>query len=305
MRALIPVIVAFAFLHVAGAASQQPAAPILSVRTDVVTLLVTVVDRAGLPVAGLRPEQFRIYDNGAPQAVQFFAGTGGSATLGLVMDSSGSMRGHREQAAAAADAFAAMRATGDECFALFFNELVWPGVPAGGGFAEDAARLGERLLSVPPQGMTALYDAVDRALVQVQQGTRERRALILVSDGGDNASAERFEAVAERLRRSGVVVFSVTFFDPDNRDARPAVLKTLTHESGGRALVARTPADVTRAFEQIAGELRSAYAIGFSPAETSRAGYRSIRVEVEAGPHVQLAARTRTGYWAGPSTLER
>jgi VWFA-related protein len=92
----------------------------------------------------------------------------------------------------------------------------------------------------------------------------------------------------------------VTFFDPDNRDARPQILKTLARLTGGRALTARQTEDVMRSFAQIAQEIRSGYTIGFAPAETSEGGYRTIHVVADAGDHRRLIARTRAGYYAGP-----
>jgi Ca-activated chloride channel family protein len=285
-----------------GAVSPQQHAepPILSVRTDLVTLSVTVVDPQGALVSGLRPEHFIVYDNGERQAVQFFTGDELPATIGLIVDSSGSMRGRRDDVTTAAAAFVAMRHPLDEFFTLNFNEAVWAGLPPSIAFTQDTDQLQAALSGAPAQGMTALYDALDYGLIHLQRGTRDRKALIVVSDGGDNASLHTLAAVLERARRTNAVIYSVTFFDPDNRDARPHVLKTLTRETGGRALSAKRNDDVRRAFAQIAQEIRSGYTIGFAPVETSGGGFRSIRVIVDAGNHRHLIARTRAGYYAGP-----
>jgi VWFA-related protein len=125
--------------------------------------------------------------------------------------------------------------------------------------------------------------------------------LVVVSDGGDNASVQTLDEVVQSARRSEAAIYSLTFFDPDNRDGRPQVLKTLTRDTGGRAFVARDIAEVTGSFEQMAREIRSAYTIGFVPTDMSREGFRSIRVVVDAGNHRELIARTRAGYYAGPS----
>ena len=285
------------------AAQQSAEPPILSVRTDLVTLSVTVVDREGAPVGGLRREQFTVYDGGEAQPIQFFSGEDLSATIGLIVDSSGSMRGRREHVAAAAAAFVAMRHPFDEFFALNFNEAVWAGLPPPLAFTADAHELRAAILAAPPRGMTALYDAIDRGLTYVGLGTRDRKALVLVSDGGDNASIETLTAVLEHARRAGVIIYSVTLADPDNRDARPQVLKALARETGGHALTAARPQDVLRAFAAIAEEIRSGYTIGFAPAE-SAVGFRPIRVVVDAGNHRQLIARTRAGYHAAPPRVD-
>ena len=286
-----------------GAASpqQRGEVPILSVRTDLVTLSVTVVDARGALVTGLRPEHFTVYDDGEPRTIQFFTSEDLPATIGLIVDSSGSMRGRRDDVTSAAAAFAAMRHPLDEFFTLNFNEAVWPGLSPSVAFTEDADQLRAALSAAPAQGMTALYDALERGLNHLQRGTRDRKALILVSDGGDNASAQTLAAVLERARRTDAVIYSVTFFDPDNRDARPQVLKTLTRETGGRAFTPRHAEEVMRSFAQIAQEIRSGYTIGFAPAETTEGGFRSIRVVADAGKHRRLIARTRAGYYAAPS----
>lgn len=286
-----------------GAASPQQGVepPILSVRTDLVTLSVTVVDRQGALVTGLRREHFTVYDNGEPQTIQFFTSEDLPATIGLVIDSSGSMRDRREEVTAAATAFASISHPLGEFFTVNFNEAVWPGLPPAVLFTEDTNQLRAALSATPAWGMTALYDAVDRALDHLQLGTRDRKALIVVSDGGDNVSSRTLDAVLEHARRTNAVIYSVTFFDPDNRDAKPQVLKALARETGGHAFAPRRAEDVTKSFEQIAGEIRSGYSIGFAPAETSEAGFRSIRVVADAGNHRQLIARTRAGYYAGPS----
>jgi hypothetical protein len=96
----------------------------------------------------------------------------------------------------------------------------------------------------------------------------------------------------------------VTVADPDNRDARPQVLKTLARETGGRTLAPAHTEDVLRAFTAIAREIRSGYTIGFTPAASDAGGFRPIRVVVDAGNHRQLIARTRAGYHAGPPSVD-
>jgi Ca-activated chloride channel family protein len=275
--------------------------PILSVKTDLVTLTVTVVDRTRAPVAGLRREHFTVYDNGEPQTIQFFTSENLPATIGLIVDASASMRGRRDVVTSAADAFATMRHPLDEFFALNFNEVVSPGLPPSVAFTDDTDQLRAALSTAPAQGMTALYDALDRALAHLQFGTRDRKALIVVSDGGDNASSQTLDIVVERARRTGAVIYSVMLFDPDDREARPQVLRKLARETGGHAFTPTRVEDVVRSFAQVAREIRSGYTLGFTPADTSEGGFRSIRVVADAGDRRQLIARTRAGYYAGPT----
>jgi len=274
--------------------------PVLSIRTDLVTLAVTVVDSKGVLVTDLRQDQFTVYDNNELRPIQFFASDDAPATIGLVIDSSGSMRGRREDIAAAVTALADTSHPLDEFFMLNFNDSVWLGLPPSHSFTADRQLLLGAISALPTEGMSALYDGLDRGLDHLELGTRDRKALIVVSDGGDNASAQTLEGVKEHARRSGAPIYAVTLFDPDNHDARPRVLRKLARETGGDAFIPRRPSDLMNAFKQIARELRRVYTIGFVPPDTAGSGFRSIRVVADAGGGHHLIARTRGGYYARP-----
>jgi VWFA-related protein len=124
--------------------------------------------------------------------------------------------------------------------------------------------------------------------------------LIVVSDGGDNASVRTVEDVVEDARTADAPIYSVTVFDRNDHAAKPRLLKTLARETGGRLFAPRDADDVMRAFEQIAREIRAGYTIGFVPAETTAASFRALRVVVDAGQRRGITARTRAGYYAGP-----
>lgn len=285
------------------AAPQQPAAPppVIKVKTDLVTLAATVVDERGSFVAGLSQDDFIVYDGGEPQMIHFFTSEDVPSTIGLVIDSSGSMQGRRADITAAATAFAAMSHPLDEFFTVNFNEYVWLGLRAPLTFTEDMEELHSALSAAPAYGMTALYDAVDRALYHLERGTRDRKALIVVSDGGDNASSQTLEAVLEHARRSSTSIYAIALRDLDARDANPAVLKQLARETGGRAFTPKHAGAVAIAFEQIAQEIRSGYTIAFDPPEGVAPGFRPLRVVADAGDGRELTVRTRAGYYAGAS----
>jgi Ca-activated chloride channel family protein len=283
---------------VEGEPSQGEQPLTLSAHTDLVTLAVTVLDRTAVPVRGLRREHFSVYDNGELQEIQFFTDEALPATLGLVLDGSGSMRGREAYATAAIDAFTAVVQPLDQFFTLHFNEAVWPGLGPGIAFTNDADVLHRAGSAISARGMTAVYDAIERGLEHLQRGTRDRRALIVISDGGDNASVHELEDVVAHAREIGVAIFSVTLADVDGRDANAGALKALTRKTGGRAVAVKRVSDVPRVFTQIAQELRAGYVIGFLQPENATAGFRSIRVVVDAGDGRRLVARTRTGYHA-------
>lgn len=278
-----------------------PSAPILSVSTDLVTLQVTVVDRRGEIVTGLGREDFTIYDRNEPQTIEFFGSGDVPVTVGLLIDSSGSMQARREAVTAAAAAFIAASHPGDEYFTLNFNERIWPGLPPGVAFTGDALRLRAALAAAPARGMTALYDAVDRGLDHLALGTRERKALIVVSDGGDNASSHKLDAVVERARRMDAVIYAVRVFDRDDHDANPKVLAKLARETGGKAFTPANLDGILAAFTRIAAHIRSGYTLAFSPAQTT-GGFHPIRVAVNTADGRRLVARTRAGYHARDAT---
>lgn len=289
----------------AAATAQQPpsnGSQTFAVGVDLVTLHVAVTDRHGAMVGGLRADDFLVYDQGQPQAMQFFGSSDTPATIGLVIDCSGSMRDRRAAVTASVSAFAAHHHPRDELFTVNFNESVWPGLPRHMAFAENAEQLRLAVADAPTAGMTALYDALHRALDHLQLGSRERKALIVVSDGGDNASTSTLAAALEHARRSDVAIYTVRLVRDDDREARPHVLKTLARETGGAAFAPRDAADMTQAFVSIAHEIRGVYTIGYVAPEAPGADdvrYRAVRVVVSDRDRDRLTVRTRTGYYAG------
>ena len=289
------------WIALASAAPQKETErrPTISVETNLVMLSVTVLDRHGALVPGLTADQFKVYDNGQPQTIEFFTNEDIPATVGLVIDSSSSMRGLRQEVTAAATAFASVSHPLDEFFTMNFNEAVWPGLPPPLAFAKNVDQLRSALAQAPARGKTALYDAIDRSLAHLQLGKRDRRVLVVVSDGGDNASSHTLDEVLAYARRTNAVIYGVILADPDDLDAKPGVLKKLAGETGGTAFSPKGSQEMTSIFTRIALEMRSGYTIGFSPPVAAQPGYRTIRVTVDDAEHHQLTARTRGGYDAG------
>ena len=301
-RILVALGLTLAAVSISGAQEGSQPPVIISVETNLVTLPVTVVDRHGRFVAGLSREQFSVYDNGELQSIEFFTHEDTPATIGLVLDRSSSMRGRRDDVTAAATAFASLSHPLDELFTVNFNETVWPGLPRHVPFAESVDQLRAALAAAPAQGMTAMYDAIDRSLDHLGYGTRDRKVLIVVSDGGDNASTQALAAVLEHARRTGAVIHSVILASPGDPDAKPDVLKRLSKETGGTSFAPRRVADVMEAFNRIAAEIRSGYTIGFSPVEAGDDGFRPIRVTATGNDGRALIVRTKAGYYAGRSS---
>jgi Ca-activated chloride channel family protein len=195
----------------------------------------------------------------------------------------------------------------DELFTVAFNDTVRDPGTERSVAAADAPALESDLRSFKPQGRTALYDGLIAALDRIERGTRPRKALILISDGGDNASRSTLDDVLRRARRSNVTIFAVGLFDNDDPDRNPGVLKSLAQSTGGERFLPppESAAAVVRACERIARELRSGYTIGYVPPDHDGL-YHRVRVEVApGGSRGKLQARTRPGYFAAAPTAGR
>jgi Ca-activated chloride channel family protein len=221
-----------------------------------------------------------------------------------VIDNSGSMGPKMPEVIVGATAFARSSNPEDELFTLAFNDAVVESGSRSLLTAADGAILESQLRSLVPQGRTALYDALVAGLDRVEQGAQARKALVLLSDGGDNASRATLNDVLARARRSNVTIFSIGLFDDGDPDRNPGVLKSLAESTGGERFLPRSPSLLLQACTRIARELRSGYTIGFIP--TTRDGvFHRIRVAVDPDTGGRLSVRTRPGYFAASTSTER
>lgn len=156
-------------------------------------------------------------------------------------------------------------------------------------------------MRVPARGKTALYDAIETALTHLQKANREKKALIVISDGGDNASKHTLKQVLQEAARSDAIIYTIGLFDEDDTDRNPRVLRQIARATGGGAFFPEKKSGVVSICEGIASDLRSQYTIAYSPTNrTLDGGYRTIKVTA-VGPHgAKLFVRTRTGYLALP-----
>ena len=266
-------------------------------------LHVTVRDRKGAYVAGLTQDAFNVIEDGRAQTVRFFTDTDTPATVGLLIDSSGSMYQYRPLTIAGATAFAEASHPQDEIFALAFNEYVTAVLPAGAPFTSDGAVLrGALERGINSRGRTALYDAITGGVDYLARGSRERKVLVLLSDGGDNASRTTKEEALHNAQASNAVIYTIGLIEPGARDANPKLLKELSQESGGEAFRPEDAEGISKALGQIARDIRHTYTIGYTSTNPVRDGaFRSVRVIVTAPPGRPLVVRSRTGYRAGTS----
>jgi len=260
-----------------------------------VLLDVSVKDPDGSFVEGLSQSNFEVYENNVRQTISTFSNNDLPFTVGLLVDASRSMAPKRNDVLAAAGLFIAESNPRDELFVLNFNDTVKRGLPDGVLFSDDMAQLRAALSRARPQGMTALNDAVVEGLKQLELGRREKKGLIVVSDGGDNASHCTRQQMLDMVEGSIATIYTIGLFETGDPDRDPGILKRLAKVSGG---VASFPADAGQMREvcrAIAKDMRTRYTIGYVPA--ARGGsLRHIRVHVSAPGHSKLQTLSRTTY---------
>lgn len=285
---------AFAFApSAAGPQDAQSPGATFSSATDLVVLHVTVVDRKRGFVSGLPREAFTVYEDNAPQAITFFRNEDSPVTVGLVIDGSTSMHRKRDAVIAAGLAFAQSGHPDDQLFTVHFNERVWHGLPSHQPFTSDLGELRTALQRTTARGKTALFDALAEALVHVERGEAQKKVLIVLSDGGDNASTRQFADVLDMARKSDTVIYTIGMNDQYDDDADPDVLKELARSTGAEAYFPDDTSELTSLLERIARDIRSGYTIGYAPAKPSE-GFHAVRVEVASDR--DLTVRARSGY---------
>jgi Ca-activated chloride channel homolog len=265
---------------------------------DLVVLQATVRDHKGAPVPGLLKENFQVYEDKAPQQIESFSHEDVPVTVGLVVDNSGSMRPKRTDVIAAAMAFVRSSNPADQIFVVNFNEHVSLGLPAALPFTNNAAQLETALSRNAISGMTALYDAIATGLEQLQKGKWDKKVLIVVSDGGDNASKRKLAQVLSMVNQSNAVIYTLGIFDETDEDRNPRVLSQLSRASGGEAFFPKTLQEILPICEQVAQEIRSQYSIAFVPTNRKQDGaYRTIDVKAFApSGGRRLSVITRAGF---------
>jgi Ca-activated chloride channel homolog len=276
-----------------------------STESQVVVLHVAVRDNKGY-VSGLEQNAFHVLENKQPQPISFFSNQDAPVTVGLLIDSSGSMSGTRARVIAAAVAFAQNSNPQDEIFVLGFNENITIPMPADTPFTNDIPTLRAALnKAIASRGQTAVYDAVKAGLQYLNKGKYERKVLILVSDGGDNASRTRRQQVLANAQASNAVIYTVGVIDPMETDADPGFLRQLSAASGGQSFEPHSVADVAKVLQSVAHDIRNMYTLGYVPASgTKKEELRRVSVNVTLPARRKATVRTRRAYLAGRE-LER
>jgi VWFA-related protein len=280
-------------------AQNRPGDPYgVSVIVNVVVLHATVRNRHGVPVSGLGKEDFRVYEDGVLQQIETFNHDDMPVTVGLVVDSSGSMRAKLLEVIVAAQAFVRSSNPADQMFVVHFNDDVSFGLPDETPFTSNPVQLKAALSKIAPIGMTALYDAIAAALEHLKTGTQDKKVLIVISDGGDNASKHNLAEILTMAGQSNTIIYAMGIFDPGDPDGNPGVLKRLARSTGGEAFLPGSMKEVLPICERIAREIRNQYAITYVTTNKNLNGtYRAIQVKARTPGSERVSTRTRAGYY--------
>jgi Ca-activated chloride channel family protein len=254
-------------------------------------------------VGGLKQGSFAVYEDGKPQTITLFADEDAPVTVGLIVDSSVSMWAIGDKLIAGATAFAEASHPDNELFAIAFNDERWPALPVRQPFTNDAATLRTALMGVvKPRGKTALFDAITAGLGYADRGHHPRKALVVLSDGGDNASTATFEDVIQKTQSSNIVIYGIVLVDPVERGAKPEVLRRLARSSGGEALSPKNIDEVQAALDRVAEDIRQSYTIGYVPAGNSPGARHALRIAAFTPDRRTLRVRTRAEYREAAAT---
>ena len=268
-----------------------------SVNVGLVLLPVTVLDKSGNWVTGLQEKDFSVFEDGVQQSLEIFDNKDMPVALGLMIDNSTSMAPMRAEVIAAAMALAQSSNPDDEIFVSHFSERVFFALRLKEAFARNLNVFRAAVTNMPDSGRTALYDAVYAGLEHAKLSALQKRVLVIISDGADNASKHTLNEALDSSKTSSALVYSIGIFDERNKSKRPEILEQLADISGGRAFFPERVSELPETCRRIAADIRSQYTLGYIPSNQNKDGkFRKIRVEVRSPQQDKLTVRTRSGY---------
>lgn len=300
-----------------GSTSGQPPAQknkggpfIIQAKVNLVVLPATVVDAKGHLVNDLTASDFKVYENSVLQNVQVFKHADIPVSLGIVIDDSGSMKEKRPAVNAAALAFVETSNPQDQVFVVNFNDTAYIDTP--GDFASNMEDLRGALEKIDSRGGTALYDAVYTSLDHLRLGNRDKKVLLVVTDGVDNESRYTLDELLRYAQESNVMVYTIGLLGEEEADSKLFAhlshddrkakkdLELLAKDTGGQAYFPHSLDEVNTTCHEIAHDIRNQYTLAYYPTNKAFDGsYRAVRVEAfEHGTHRKLIVRTRPGYYA-------
>lgn len=278
-----------------GQVEQEGEVFTLRKEVEEVTLHATVIDAKNRMVTNLDKNAFQVYEDGQPQAISSFRREDIPVSLGILIDNSGSMRDKRAAVNQAAMNLIRHSKPEDEIFVVNFHDEAY----IDQDFTGDQGKLKEALEKIESRGGTAMYDAVIAAANHLSKsGTKQKKVLLVVTDGEDNNSRQTLEQAIRRVQdENGPTIYSIGILGDKNKRARRA-LSALALQTGGIYFFPEDATELDQITTNVSRDIRSQYTIGYKPTNPQeRGGYRQVRVEAKAGRD-KLQVRTRSGYYA-------
>jgi Ca-activated chloride channel family protein len=300
MRLLSSFVLVSSILFAQSAQPPPSGDPIFTSDTRLVVLPISVSDKSGKLVTDLQQKAFKVFENGIEQPIKLFKREDVPVSLGLIIDNSGSMRDKRQKVEMASIDLVKASNKQDEVCIVNFNDDAWLDVP----FTNDIKLMEDGLTKLDARGGTAMRDAISMSIDYLKkEAKRQKKVILVVTDGNDNASSLSLERLVDRARQAEVAIYAIgVLSEEEHREAKLAkrALDSLTHESGGLSFYPKSLAEVDQIALQVAHELRNQYTIAYSPTVQAMDGsFRQIKVTVN-GPG-RPTVRTRTGYYATDS----
>jgi Ca-activated chloride channel homolog len=285
-KALISVV---ALLMVTCVIRAQDIVKQLTVDVDRVLIPTTVTNDRGQYISGLEKKHFQVFEDKVEQEIAFFSTEDAAMSLGIVLDSSGSMNPIMDPARRNGGACLNMGTDQDEYFLIVFSDKL----KVNTEFTTDLRNLRAQMLTINSKGSTALYDAIYAGLAKVREGTNPRKALVVVSDGYDNSSRYTGRNVREALKETDVQLYLIG-------NEGDGAMTELAEASGGRSLSPRGRTfELANICNEIVKNLKNQYLIGYRSTNDARDGkWRNVRVKLDPPNSVKLNVRSRTGYYA-------
>jgi len=288
---------------------QQPPPPnqnpnrdsTIKVDVGLVVLHTTVLDDRGKFADGLKEENFRVYEDKVEQKLATFKREDVPVSMGLVIDNSGSMRDKRPRVNEAAITLVEASNPSDEAFVVNFNDDFY--LDLDKDFTNSIPELKEALERIDSRGSTALFDAVIGSLDHLKKASKDKRVLLVVTDGEDNSSHNTLEKTLREIQKTDTVVYTIGLLGDEKRKEKNHAMKALkeiAEASGGLAFFPESVDDVHNICEQVAHDIRNQYTLAYYPSNTKKDGsFRAVSVQViPPRGRGKLVARTRNGYYA-------
>jgi Ca-activated chloride channel family protein len=274
--------------------------PVFTADTRLVVVHASVLDRNGKLITNLSESAFRVQENSVDQTIKIFRREDIPVSMGIIIDNSGSMREKSAKVAAAALDLVRASNPQDEVFIVNFNDDAY----LDQSFTNDIQKLEQALGRYATKGGTAMRDAISMSLDYLKKGKKDKKVLMVVTDGDDNTSNLSLEELVRKAEQSDVLIYSIGILsDQEPREARRAKrpLHDLAVASGGQDYYPKDLAEVDRITPEVAHEIRNQYTMAYSPTNPILDGtFRKITVMVNAPGHPTV--RTRNGYYAFPTS---